>query len=301
MQFKNKQTKSVHFRFKGHISCNFKSTHWLSNMNESNVTQAYSYCKYWKPHSDAERTIQLTALAIVGGFGLLGNIFTIVIAAKYTVRRNLHFLIVNIAVSDSLFIVIMLLMGTRTFLYYKLWDNDVAGSFAFKTTAFMHSLAVYNSLFTLTIISVERYRITRTRVVQMSRPYSVKQRVCLVACCWLSSVVISLHIFILFYFDKKYKYCTMSSFYHYKIFLFSTTFLYCFLFLTMLVINTITLRRLSHRQAIEESISDEQRKLRRKRTSSAVRMVLYSLLLYCCCLSPYLIYSLVTVLSYVSS
>ena len=259
-------------------------------MNESNVTQAYSYCKYSKPHSDAERTIQVTALAIVGGFGLLGNIFTIVLAAKYTVQRNLHFLIINLAVSDALSTVIIFLQGTSKELNYKLWDNDLAGCIASRITAFMHSVALFNSLFSLTIISVERYRITRRRVVQQS--------VYLAACCWLISMAMSSHLLFLVDYGKK---CTSSSTLDFHIFLFSTVFLYCILFLTMLVINTITLRRLSHRQAIEDSISDEQRKLRRKRTSSAVRMVLYSLLLYSCCFSPLLIYGFIGFLRIVSS
>jgi len=260
-------------------------------MNESNATQVYSYCKYWIPHSHAERTIQMAALFIIGGFGVICNVFTIVLAAKYTVRRNLHFLIINMAVSDATVIVNCLLQGTTTLLHYKLWNNDFAGSFACKAIPFMYSVVLLTSLSTLTIISIERFRITRRRTVQISHPLSAKHRVCVVACSWLMSSALSLYIPILYHIDKQYNSCGISLFY-YSIISFIKTIVHVIMFSFMLIINILTLRRLSSRQAIEDSLSEEQRKLRRQRMGSAVKMVLYSIILYCCCFFPAIIYDL---------
>ena len=54
----------------------------------------------------------------------------------------------------------------------------------------------------------------------------------------------------------------------------------------MIVLNILTLRRISKPQAIENSLSEQQRQQRRNRIKSAVKMVLYSLLVYTCCYLP---------------
>lgn len=74
----------------------------VSNTTLSNATS--EYCKYDKPDSDLEYTAKHTARLFVVVFGLISNIFVIVLIVKCMVRRNLHYLIVNMAVSDALFL-----------------------------------------------------------------------------------------------------------------------------------------------------------------------------------------------------
>ena len=71
-----------------------------SMMNDSN-TNPSSSCTYWKPDSDVIKTVKLVLMMVIGGIGILNNIFIVVIAVGYTVRKNLHHLIVNMAVSDT--------------------------------------------------------------------------------------------------------------------------------------------------------------------------------------------------------
>jgi len=67
-------------------------------MNYSNST--WEYCKYFVPDSDTTRTVKVIASTLLSACGIFGNIFVIVLATKYTVRKNLHHLIINMAVSD---------------------------------------------------------------------------------------------------------------------------------------------------------------------------------------------------------
>jgi len=63
-------------------------------------------------------------------------------------------------------------------------------------------------------------------------------------------------------------------------------------FLVLIVLSILTLQKLSSPQAIENNLTDAQRKQRKKRIGSAVRMVLYSLLLHCFCCFPYNVFQL---------
>ncbi|KXJ08028.1 hypothetical protein AC249_AIPGENE28355 [Exaiptasia diaphana] len=79
--------------------------------NATNNSSRY-YCKYWGPDTQLEFYAKRIAVILLMTLGLAGNIFVIVLAMKYTVRKNLHHLIINMAVSDSLFIV-MILIGSN--------------------------------------------------------------------------------------------------------------------------------------------------------------------------------------------
>jgi len=189
-------------------------------MNDSNVTQPYSnwtHCQHWEPDSDIERAIKMSALSIVGGFGLFGNVFTIVLAAKFTVRRNLHFLIMNMAVSDTLLIFCVLFIGTVRFYLVRMeMDLEIVAVLSCYVDFGMF-LSQTVSLVTLIIISIERYRITRRRAVQIARPYSIKRRLCLLIGTWLFSAIISLNVIIFTTLGKNYGNCYVNNkfFLHY--------------------------------------------------------------------------------------
>ena len=72
-------------------------------MNNSNMNESFVYS--WKPDSLVRNTVQLVLMIVIGGIGILTNIFIIVLAVEYTVRTTLHHLIANMAVSDSMVII----------------------------------------------------------------------------------------------------------------------------------------------------------------------------------------------------
>ena len=57
--------------------------------------------------SDLSRDLKMFSIFFVGACGIFGNIFIIVLAIKYTVRRNLHHLIINMAIADILVVTSM--------------------------------------------------------------------------------------------------------------------------------------------------------------------------------------------------
>ncbi|KXJ23213.1 hypothetical protein AC249_AIPGENE3864 [Exaiptasia diaphana] len=87
----------------------------ISLANLSNNSSVYRYCKYWKPDTDLESYAKLSALAILAVSGILLNVFVIVLAAKYTERKNLHYLIINMALSDALYLL-------ARFSPYAIWE-----------------------------------------------------------------------------------------------------------------------------------------------------------------------------------
>jgi len=159
------------------------------------------------------------------------------------------------------------------------------------------------SLVTLVIISIERYRITRQRAVQIARPYSIKRRLSLLIGTWLFSAMISLNWVIVTTPNKHYGECYVNDrfFFHYIVWFFIRMTLTLAMFLILLLLSILTLRRLSSPHVIEDNLSEAQRKQRRKRIGSAIKMVLYSLMLYCCCFSPLLFYYFLLSLSKMSS
>lgn len=160
-------------------------------MNTSNVTQVINYCKYWNLKTDVGVAAKTASLLVLGIFAMLCNVFIIVLATKYTVRRNLHFLIINMAVSDTFVLITPFLYTAQNLLVFNL--TQFLGNCGWMTFFFLDNTSRNVSLFTLVIISIERYRIIRQRVVQLSRPYLVKQRLCLICCIWCLSAVLNMN------------------------------------------------------------------------------------------------------------
>ncbi|KAK3752667.1 hypothetical protein QZH41_006486 [Actinostola sp. cb2023] len=73
--------------------------------------------------SEISLTLKVMAILLVGGFGVLNNIFVIVLAVKYTVWKNLHYLIINMAVADSLVVLMKLVFGILGLFRYIIWDH----------------------------------------------------------------------------------------------------------------------------------------------------------------------------------
>ena len=272
-------------------------------MNGTNITQDYYYCKYDKPDSDVVRTVKIMTILLLGGLGVFGNILAIVIAAKYTVRRNLHPLIINMAVSDMLVSIMGLFFYFQRVHYSQMWKDveGIWGDILCKTFPFLYDTSISVSLVTLLIISIERFKITR-QTVQIVRPYTMKQRVAILTSSWLVVMFFQAHNLILLKVMKNSEtgsyYCGISNveilMAMFTVIIILVILLYCLIF----SLSIVTLRRLSKPQAIQANLSEEQREQRRKRMVNALRMVLCSLLLYSCCYLPLFIYVLLRTLPY---
>ncbi|KXJ22908.1 Bombesin receptor subtype-3 [Exaiptasia diaphana] len=218
--------------------------------------------------------------ALFLALGIFGNIFVIILALKYTVRKNLHHLIVNMAVSDALYLFMMILDA-----FPWIPDSNV-GVIICKTLTFFQQVSYRVSLITLFVISIERFRATR-QTLQRSRPYTLKQYVMIIGVSWLIPVIVAgCFTSTLRLRDRLFCYTITFEWKRdnhigWALTVFDIlTFLLCWV---IFILSIITTRRLSRTQAIHAHLSEEQRKIRTQRSRTAVRMVLVSVLLYACC------------------
>lgn len=268
-------------------------------MNTSNA----SYCKYDDPESASTTAFKVTAIVLVSALGIFGNVFIIVLALKYTVRKNLHHLIINMAVSDTVFIAMILFfvsqhLSKRTFSFYP---GGTLGMIICKSTFFLIYVSCPVSFLTLLAISVERFRVTRT-TLHRSRPYSLQQRIIVLGAAWL--IPMAFFAFLLrsgtVASDSNVNICKIaSSSIRYTLMLFFINHhLIITLFIIILTLSLLTIRRLSKAKAFKANFNKKQQKLRARRIKSAVYMVLSSVLLSSCCWLPYFIYSMLGYLEY---
>ncbi|XP_020906338.1 mu-type opioid receptor-like [Exaiptasia diaphana] len=252
-------------------------------MNDTNSTHKTSSCIPNKHVFDYGKD---TSFMFFGGLGVIGNIFIIILAVKYTKRKNLHYLIINMAVSDILIAVLYTTETSIIFIPSK--TPEVLAIIVCKSVDFVKNTAELLTLTTLLIISIERYR--ATKVVIGKKTSSKLKLVCIA---WLVSMALS-------GFNLVFGYATQSApglpfrcshtlsnaekvfdgFYFLK------SMSLVFLYISVFIISVVTSVRLSNSNAIQENLSDEQRRRRARRIMSAVRMVLCSLLVYSICYLP---------------
>ncbi|KXJ11727.1 G-protein coupled receptor-like K2 [Exaiptasia diaphana] len=232
--------------------------------NATNNSSGY-YCKYEEPDTQLEYNAKRIAVILLMTLGLAGNIFVIVLAMKFTERKNLHHLIINMAVSDTLFILMNLTEDIGWLSNYKLsltYPDGILGDILCKTKWLLNHISYNVSLVTLLIISIERFRATR-RTLQRSRVYTLRKILAIIGISWL--IPMTLQSYNLYYFKLDPER------------------------------GISTIRRLSRPRAIHAHLNQEQRKARARRTQAAVRMVLASVMLYTCCWFPTFIYNSVLV------
>ncbi|KXJ22168.1 hypothetical protein AC249_AIPGENE4206 [Exaiptasia diaphana] len=80
----------------------------ISLTNQSNTIS--KFCKYDEPDTDFEKTAKRTVFVLLFVLGICGNVFVITLAAKYTVRKNINHWIINMAVSDAIFLISFLIL-----------------------------------------------------------------------------------------------------------------------------------------------------------------------------------------------
>ncbi|XP_031561505.1 P2Y purinoceptor 8-like [Actinia tenebrosa] len=257
-------------------------------MNGSdNLTQSSLSC-FSVPDSHLVLTVKIMAILLVGGFAVFGNILIIFLAARFTVKRNIHHLIINMAVSDIL-IAVVFSYDLLTFLLRlphlcDLWDNDVL-AITICTAAYysFSNASMYVTLTSLLIISVERFRSTKVTVHRV-RPYTMKKRLALVSCSWLLPMGLSAHFA---WYSQTEQPSTTESITFFVLFCFGQLFVLLMMCLVV-IFNIMTSFRLckSRRTFPQGNFSNEQKRAREKQTAKAVKMVLCSTLLYTCCYLP---------------
>lgn len=260
-----------------------------------NTTSNQTYfCKYWmKRETELIRTTKIMSVIVVGGFALFGNIVIILLSAKYTLRKNINYMIINMAASDMLVVIMYSSLKIReniNMASYPSLDvtDDVAATILCKITKFLEMSAKLVTLINLLILSVERFRATRTVGVPRMNPRTRKKYFCLLATSWL--IPMALSAYNLYFWRSLYVKVWNASLCFtignllpwYTL----VTAMFVLILITIAVLSILTLRSLSTSRAIVADLCDAHKKLRNRRMASATRMVLCSLLLYSCCYIP---------------
>ena len=127
--------------------------------------------------------------------------------------------------------------------------------------------------------------------MQLTRPYTVRQRFAVVASSWVVSLALGAYEAPYRSIEKR-LFGAFACIDTFKVPISLGVFVQTTLataFFIIVILSAVTLRRLSRRQEIDASLSEVQRKARAKRISGAIKMVLFSLLLYSFCYLPAMI------------
>ena len=253
-------------------------------------------------NADYTETIKQGVLIFVCSFGLVCNIFIIVLAARYTARKNLHYLIINMAVSDTLFIcanIVYEILISYPFPLTK--ENKILEILCYAFHIVARSSYI-TSLLTLLVISIHRFRATR-RTFQRSRPSTLQQRVAVISICWLIPMLMNGYLVKA---ARVYGSCDLSinlddlklSLMIYVLGDLAQLMICAIICLVIFSLSIATIRSLSRSQSIDVHVNQEQRTMRNKRTKSAVWMVLSSLCLFIVCWLPYYVTQLLYCIFY---
>jgi len=263
----------------------------------------FSYCSLWyKKDSDVVTSIKQAALGFVGIYGIMANLFVIILAVKYTARKNLHHLIIGMAISDTIlifmqpFFYIQRLSGFTLTLY----PHGTTGIVVCKITAFLYNVLYSQSLLSLMIIGIKRYRATGI-TLRRSRPYTMKQRMMTIGCSWF--IPMALFGNTLYHAtmveEQPGVYLCKNTLQVPDWFMIIQPVLIILTFIVIFTLSVLTIQRLSQPHAgIRASLNERHRIKRTQRIRATVRMVLSSLLLYTVCWLPYYIYALLLVLDH---
>ncbi|KXJ10103.1 Gastrin/cholecystokinin type B receptor [Exaiptasia diaphana] len=222
------------------------------------------------------RDLKIFAIIVAGGFGILNNVFIIVLALKYTTTKNLHHLIINMAAADILTVLMMSGLKLPSILDRDIWSDIKTisgGDIVCKVLSFLVVTSMNVSYSSLVIICIERFRASR-KTMHLLQPYTLNQRIAIVAFSWLISGALTAH-------EIPYRAvkdsptgpyaCKLDSKVPivFRIFYYSTlaTSYFC-----IIILSVMTLRKISYRREIEGSLSEVQRKIRAKRISGAIKM-----------------------------
>ena len=125
-------------------------------MNDSKVCEDI-------PNDSTKTTyVKIGAIVIVGAIGILGNAFIIVLALKYTIRKNLTHLIVSMAVADILVAVMGFFFEAAPLLDIKYFfantNVSILDDILCRTFIFVNHISRLVTLSSLLVISIERFK-----------------------------------------------------------------------------------------------------------------------------------------------
>lgn len=248
-----------------------------------------NYCKYNdEPESGLQTNAKHFVFLLLVVLSVFGNIFIIILAVKYTARKNLHHLIINMAVSDTIFAIFSMfnyIYVENIVTISKGLSGVVLGGFSCKFVPYVCNVSITVSFVTLLVISIERFRATR-QTLRRSRPYTLKQRMAVLSSCWFIPMLLFTHIPVLAYFNERHQLCRYYDIRISIAILVTSSLLRIPVIITIISLSILTIKRLSRRQVIQAHLDEVQRNLRTRRRRAAVTMVLASLLLYVCCWLP---------------
>ncbi|KXJ23245.1 Prokineticin receptor 2 [Exaiptasia diaphana] len=240
-------------------------------MNSTNISSGNDICDC-EHGSDLEFNAKRIIAIIMISCGLALNIFVVVLAVKYTVRKNLHHLIINMAIADFLSLLKVVftefhwLSGKHMLLIYP---DGILGDILCKVEQFLTNVTLRVSLITLLIISIERFRATR-QTLEISRPYTSKERIKVVSITWAIPMIMDSYLLYCKKTDEDGS-CGVADkdqnlYYSIRL---VTKILAIIVVCVIFGLCIQTTKRLSRVQAIQTHMNEEQRKARARRTQAA--------------------------------
>lgn len=251
-------------------------------MNTSIRGQENASCHF--SESTLTRTLKTVTVLSTGACGIFGNVFIIILAIKFTLRRNLHHLIINMAMADTTVVLATFLLEVPRIADDQLWMKMLlaGGDALCQVLSFFLVLSIYTSFLTLFIISFQRFRATR---FQRTQAYTPRKRAIELASSWVGSFGMSFirnwNVSIKKFSPTGRWFCSIDMIpVGWEFFFYLSIAVTVFLTITL---SGVTLKRLARQKAIEDSLPEVQRQARAKRMASAIKMVIASLLLFTCC------------------
>ena len=133
-------------------------------------------------------TFKLIFLCIFIALGIVGNCTVLISIAKYQKLQTIpNFFVFNLAVADLLFSV----MGMPMILVTTICQKWVLGDFLCKLNGLLNSLFCTTSIWTLVMISVNRY-VSVARPHDIKRIYTVRKTYMIIAGVWLFAFLVSM-------------------------------------------------------------------------------------------------------------
>lgn len=154
-----------------------------------------AYCHFTDPQSDRHLTLKTFEFLLVSLSAVTASVFIIVLALKCIVQKNLHYLIINMSVSDTILVLLKMIymipwLSDGKFSFFP---DGLVGNILCKFFRFIFYVSYAVSLVTLFVISVERLRATKGNL--LIKPYTLKQRLTVLGCCWFTPMVMFAFIF----------------------------------------------------------------------------------------------------------
>ena len=249
-------------------------------------------------HNILYKVVVPVMFGLIIGVGLVGNALVMYVTLMYrTMRTTVNLLLLNLAVSDLIFLVV----AVPFIAYHFAADNWLIGDVVCKLSHFVLYVTVYVTVYTLVAISVVRF----VSIVRSSpRPAPAPGRVAaVVAAVWTTMLVVNLPLLALYRVKSflmspdsaPYHYCGLVNHHRHGPPLFITffTFTYViplFVIITMylLIVRYLVARRrgLSLQTTVNGDRSGRLQRVQNRRTSYAWRVFLAVVVVFGVCWLP---------------